>query len=93
MRAEGPKFTFHLFNGVRIAGTRALVEQIFTRLASGTDLLRVMISKSLNFIFSVTVRPRAPLTESFATASRKTTQLRKNPGLDTKPLGERTART
>ena len=35
--------------------------------ASGTDLLRVMISKWLNFLFSVTVRPRVPLTESFAT--------------------------
>src|ERR1700722_11706989 len=29
--------------------------------ATGTDLLRVMISKSLNFTFSVTVRPRDPL--------------------------------
>jgi|ERR1700686_1221142 hypothetical protein len=28
--------------------------------ATGTDLLRVMISKSLNFIFRVTVRPREP---------------------------------
>jgi hypothetical protein len=52
--------------------------------ASGTDLLRVMISKSLNFIFSVTVRLRVPLTESFATASRKNTQLRRHRGLDTR---------
>jgi hypothetical protein len=29
--------------------------------ATGTDLLRVMISKSLNFTFNVTVRPRLPL--------------------------------
>jgi hypothetical protein len=29
--------------------------------ATGTDLLRVMISKSLNLTFSVTVRPRDPL--------------------------------
>jgi hypothetical protein len=30
-------------------------------IAAGTDLLRVMISKSLNFTFNVTVRPRDPL--------------------------------
>src|ERR1700736_2197967 len=33
--------------------------------ATGTDLLRVMISKSLNFTFSVTVRPRDPLSSQW----------------------------
>ena len=33
--------------------------------ATGRDLLRVMISKSLNFTFSVTVRPRDPLSSQW----------------------------
>jgi len=57
--------------------------------ASGTDLLRVMISKSLNFIFGVTVRPRVPLTESFATASRKIRNFEDIEVLILEQLGER----
>jgi hypothetical protein len=41
--------------------TARLSRSLRLETATGIDLLRVMISKSLNFIFSVTVRPRMPL--------------------------------
>jgi len=57
--------------------------------ASGTDLLRVMISKSLNFIFSVTVRPRVPLTEASRRRAGKIRNFEDVEVLILEQLGER----
>src|SRR4051794_2007767 len=60
--SETPRSRTGLGTGISFCSnaTARLSSSLRFEIATGTDLLRVMISKSLNFILSVTVRPRLP---------------------------------